>query len=83
MIFKSRGHFCNYCRKILENKCIQFSHQSINKSIWYAWNHPEERDEFLSLIKATRYTEGEVKLFNDQLRAIALRYKEKQGYGSK
>jgi hypothetical protein len=51
-IFKNRGHFCNYCRKIIFNKIhgTELTSLNINQVIWYAWDFPEHREEILKQI---------------------------------
>jgi hypothetical protein len=83
--FNNRGHFCNYCRKILENKCSDYSHHTINPAIWYVWKNrktPDLMSEFLEKLKATTFNNS-VKEFNSQLRAIAGPFKNLPGYGTK
>ncbi|PTY92933.1 zinc-finger-containing protein [Heyndrickxia sporothermodurans] len=83
--FKNRGHFCNYCRKILENKCGAYSHHTINPAIWYVWKNrktPGLMNEFLENLKATKFNDS-VKEFNSQLRRIAGPFKNQPGYGTK
>lgn len=73
--FKNRGHFCNYCRKILFNKVHDkdFSIININEMIWYAWDHPEYMNEILDSLKNLD-TDCTNKQFNNQLKAIMKRY---------
>lgn len=75
VIFKNRGHFCNYHRKILENKVKdkQFSMINVNEVIWYAWDHPEYADEILESLKNLN-TDCTNKQFNNQLKAIMHKY---------
>jgi hypothetical protein len=91
--FKNRGHFCNYCRKILCNKVKdkQFYVININEIIWYAWDHPEYTDEILESIKNLN-ADCTNKQFNNQLKAIMAKYgftnkktdyERKKNYGQK
>lgn len=80
--FKNRGHFCNYCRKVLLSKCPSYSSAVINHSIWYVWKNPELMEEFLKKIKSCKPTES-AKQFHQQLREISRPYRGKPGYGTK
>lgn len=86
MKFRNRGHFCNYCRKILQNKCGGFSRTAINPSIWYVWNHPEMMENFLNQLKKCAYDPSDpngVNKFNTQLKIIAGIHKGLEGYGER
>jgi hypothetical protein len=73
----SLGHFCNYCRKILSNKCSAFNHEYINYAIWYLWEHPDNTDQFIKDIKAIDYNPNRkhaIRYFNTQLKSIISKY---------
>jgi hypothetical protein len=79
--FKNRGHFCNYCRKIIFNKLIAAGIATdvcINQVIWYAWDHPDERETILSEIIALDATHGR-KAFQASEKVLLTKY----GYESK
>lgn len=71
--FKNRGHFCNYCRKILFSKCPEYFHHHINPAIWWVWEHPERITEFLTDLKKAEFR-GSVKGFNRYLKIIRDKY---------
>lgn len=51
--FKNRGHFCNYCRKVIYSKLSKTSHlsYSLNPVLWDIYdNHPERIHEFMQMI---------------------------------
>lgn len=70
--FNNRGHYCNYCRKVVASKCgvgLGY-HHTLNKVLWHVWeNSPERVDELLVSIKAftPRATES---LFNKQIKSL-------------
>jgi len=86
VLFKNRGHFCNYCRKILSNKVRgafnDYAHHIINPSIWYVWSHKEYMGMFLTQLKSLEFNDS-IKHFNNELRAIASQFKDKEGYGNR
>jgi hypothetical protein len=75
--FKNRGHFCNYCRKILCNKIkgtdFNLINLNMNEVIWYAWDHPEYMDEILESFKNLN-TDCTNKQFRNQLKALMAKY---------
>lgn len=77
-IFKNRGHFCNYCRKIVYNKVKDTDYQgviSINESIWEVWNTGNEctMESFVKDLESLE-VKPKCKMFNDQLRVIINKY---------
>lgn len=80
--FKSRGHFCNYCRKVISNISPKYNHHVINPSIWYVWNNQDLMPEFIDMLKSLKPSKS-VKGFNGKLKQIANHYKHLPGYGSK
>jgi hypothetical protein len=78
--FKNRGHFCNYCRKIISNKIKSTGYKliNINQVIWYGWDHSEEMNTIIGLIKSIDVSVSN-KEVNNQLRAILKKY----GYSNK
>lgn len=75
--FKNRGHFCNYCRKILSNKSPQ--HIDINPAIWTVWDSNDKVTitEFVLALSNTKYDETlpkPIKNFNKQLKIIIQKY---------
>lgn len=77
--FNSRGHFCNYCRKILQNKAERYNHNMINPCIWYVWNNQEYMNDFINSLKKIE----EQKNINNELKDIVQLYSDKKGYGKK
>lgn len=73
--FKNRSHFCNYCRKILSNKCLEYSHHTINVVIWEIWdsNSLELKRWLINELSNCKQRET-VKLFNNQLREIKSKF---------
>jgi len=73
MVFRSRGHFCNYCRKVVASKCYQgtgYNRYLLNSILWHVWeNEPSRVDELIACIKAFE-TYPKEKLFNKQIRAL-------------
>ena len=78
--FNSRGHYCNYCRKILSNKCPNYHHHTINLAIWSVWENRHRRKgellkEFIQELKDLPITnEEDVKSFNRKLKTIKNKY---------
>lgn len=84
--FNSRGHFCNYVRKILTNKSVEYHRDTINPAIWFVWNNSKYMDDFLRKIKALEFdpnVEKPIRNFNRKLKAISSQYKDMPGYGKK
>lgn len=75
MTFKNRGHYCNYCRKILVNKIIgkNFHTININQVIWYGWDNPSYQEEIVDQLKAL-VSDCTNKEYNNQLRALLHKY---------
>lgn len=79
MNYKNRGHFCNYCRKIIWNKIsvVRYISININEAIWYAWDHPETHEQFVAELKALD-TSVSNKAFNGQLKALMRKYRKEE-----
>jgi hypothetical protein len=73
MLYKNRGHFCNYCRKIIANKCPGYYHDHINPTIWYVWEHPDLQENFKTDLINLQTTET-INQFNRQLKKLAKKY---------
>lgn len=73
--FKNRGHYCNYCRKIIENKIVgkKFQTININQVIWHGWDHPEVRSAIIDSLMELD-AECSNKEFNGQLRSLMDHY---------
>lgn len=73
--FKNRGHFCNYCRKILYNKIAgtELTLINLNAIIWYAWDFPQYREEILSSF-INLYTNITDKEFHKRQKALLRKY---------
>lgn len=73
MQFRNRGHFCNYCRKVVASKCEKgtgYSSSTLNPVLWHVWeNEPERIEELLLLIKSFE-TKPKEKVFNKQIKAL-------------
>lgn len=75
--FKNRGHYCNYCRKILSNKCPEFNHEYINYAIWYFWEYDENMLPFIRDLKTISYDPTKkhvIRYFNTQLKEIIAKH---------
>lgn len=77
MYFRNRGHFCNYCRKVVGSKCARgtgYNHHLLNQVLWEVWDNQLDRaDELVAYIKAFETCPKE-KLFNNQIRALHRRF---------
>lgn len=80
--FKNRGHFCNYFRKVLENKQIKYKSRIANALIWFAWKSEDHRDDITSRLLVLP-NDADAHTFNLALEAIQNDYKHFPGYGTK
>lgn len=54
--FKNHGHFCNYCRKVLDNKVSSNSYYErhfVNLVLWEVYDkHPERIKDFMFMLQS-------------------------------
>ena len=80
--FRSRGHFCNYCRKILFNKIYDKAKSlpqgypiiNINEVMWYVWNNDDLKKEEFILDLSHLEVKDTAKEFNKLLRALKAKW---------
>lgn len=73
--FRSRGHYCNYCRKVVDNKTSgSYHHHILNTLLWHVWdNSPSRVDELvLDIVGLTPCITQ--KQFNSQVKALYSKY---------
>lgn len=93
MVFKNRGHFCNYCRKILFNKLVGIAPAQgftgikgiDNHVLWHVWDSQDDslKEQFIKDLTDLQFADGsKVGSINLQLRQLQNKYLDAKGFSN-